>query len=179
MSVKAHIFSHLNLSQMLAVLVILASGLWLVSCGPNQTLHQTYSFKGPAGFYDVTSQKSIAIQWQPHAGPKVDASQPDPIVFRADLIGPFQDVNHLLDWARQDSASSTPNTAPVVATAPLRKTDTWTNRAVTSNVPIPPDLPPGLYDLRYTMTVQSHSGNTVTRADAPIKVHCPEDSSCH
>ena len=127
----------------------------------------------------MTSQKSIAVQWQPHAGPQVDASQPDPILFKADLIGPFHTIDDLLAWARQNSASGTSNTRPVVATAPLQKVDTWTNRVLTSYVPIPAELPPGLYDLRYTVTVQSQNGNAVTRSDAPIKVHCPEDAPCH
>lgn len=176
---KAHISSHLNLYQILTVLLILAGSLWLTSCAPNQTLHQTYIYKGPSGFYDVTSQQPIAVQWQPHAGPKVDASQPDPIFLRADLIGPFLTVNDLLQWARQDSAAGAPSTRPVVASAPLQKATTWTNRAMTSYVPVPAQLPPGLYDLRYTVTVQSQNGNTVTRSDAPIKVHCPENTTCH
>jgi hypothetical protein len=171
--------AHISSNQILAVLFILAGSLWLTSCTSNQTLHQTYIYKGPSGFYDVTFQKAIAVQWQPQPGPKSAAPRSDLIFFRADLIGPFLSVNDLLDWARQDSASSTPNTRPVVASAPLQKVDTWTNRVLTSSVPVPVKLPPGLYDLRYTVTVQSQNGNTVTRSDAIIKIHCPEDTTCY
>ncbi len=179
MSVKTRFSLKLNLFQILALSSLFIGSLWLTSCTLDQSLHQTYTYKGPAGFYDVTSQKSIAIQWQPQPGPKVAASQPDPIVFRADLIGPFLSVNSLLKWAKQDSASSTPNMQFVIVSAPLQKTDTWTNRSMTSYVPVPTQLPPGLYDLRYMITVQTQTHNSVTRADALINIHCPENAPCH
>jgi hypothetical protein len=176
---KAGVLLKLSLFQILALLIVFMGSFWLTGCTSSQTLHQTYTYKGPTGFYDVTTQTSLTVQWQPQPGPKVNASRPDPIFFKAELIGPFSDVNHLLDWARQNSASGSSNTPPVVASAPLQQTNTWTNRVVTSNIPVSPQIPPGLYDLRYTITVQALNGNAVTRSDAPINIHCPENAPCH
>ncbi len=176
---KAPTFLSVGLSQVLAVLLVLAGSLWLASCAPFQTLHQTYIYKGPSGLSDnVTSQNTIAVRWQPQAGPQVAASQPDPIFLKAELIGPFLSIDALLHAVKQSAINGSFDGKPVATAAPTLKVDTWTNRTLTSYVPVPSTLKPGCYDLYYTVTVQANNGSTSTRSDAPMKIHLPDNASC-
>ncbi len=137
-----------------------------------------YVYKGPDGFSAVTSQKTIPIAWTPQLGPQVTASQPDPIRLQAELVGPFKTINDFIAWVRQDKASHADHSAQVVAVAPVQKVNTWTKRVLTSYVPVSPQLSPAIYDLLYTVTVQTPNGNTVTRLDTPLQIHCQPDGLC-
>lgn len=179
MQAKTYTSLQVNCSRMLAIAFVLAGSLWLPGCAFYQTPHQTYIYRGPAGFdNNLASQDSIAVLWQPQAGPQVNASQPDPIFLKAELIGPFRDMDALLHAIRQSMINGSFDGKLVVATAPTLRVGTWTKRVMTSYVPVVSTLKAGCYVLHYTVTVQTSNGNTSTRSDAPIRIHLPDNASC-
>lgn len=175
MEKEQHSFS---LLVMMFIAFIICVSQCLVACSPNQPLHQTYSYQGPAGFDNVVSQKNIPVVWKPKPGPTTSATHPDPILLKAELVGPFKTIDALLTAVRQSMTKGSFDSQLIAATASPLTVDTWTNRTLISYIPIASTLKPGCYDLNYMIMVQSASGSTSTRSDTPVKIHLPDNVGC-
>lgn len=160
------------------IAIIITGSQLLMACVPNQPVHQTYSYSGPDGFGSITSQKHILMVWKAAPGSTTSAAHSDPVLLKAELIGPFQTIDALLHAVRQSKINGSFDGKPVVATAPTLTLDTWTNRTVTSTIPVASTIQPGCYDIFYTVTVQTGNGNSSTRADAPVKIHLSSNENC-
>ena len=156
--------------------ILLIEGMQiLVACGSTQT-HQSYMYRGPGGFPICFShQKSIAVAWKPQPGPTTTVSRPDSILLKAELIGPFSSIDTFLHAVAQSKVTGSFARNSIIVTASPVTVNSWTNRTLTSLLPLPPNLKPGYYDIYYTVTEQSHDNSTqasTTRADAPVKFPC-------
>lgn len=158
------------------ILILLIGGMQiLVACAPTRT-HQSYMYRGPGGFPSCFSnQQSIAVIWKPQPGLTTTVSRPDSIILKAELIGPFSSIDTFLHAVAQSKVAGSFAKNVLIVTASPAMVDSWTNRTITSLLPLPPNLKPGYYDINYTAIEQSHDNGvpmSTTRADAPVKFPC-------
>ncbi|MBE3558719.1 MAG: hypothetical protein IMW89_05755 [Ktedonobacteraceae bacterium] len=160
---------------LLVFLVVLVSTVsWLL-----MGAHQSYVYSGPEFLdSDGNSLETLSVRWKITAGPVKYAFTPDAVLLEAKLVGPFKDVDELLNWSRT-SDFARKDAPPVVASASPIKTDNWTNKPQTSVLIIPAGTPAGIYDLYHTVSVQSFTGSKITRFHGIAKINCPANGPCH
>ena len=144
----------------------------LTACnGPGQTTQQTYTYQPPGAFpSDWHAGDHLSITWQPKPGPLVTDGTASTVVLQAKLIGPYRDVDALLQAVRQHKNDPViSHMGPIVASSSPITTTNWTKRTFSSLIVFPTQTKHGYYDLLITATITPATSFS-TRADGVLRV---------
>lgn len=171
---RKQIYKSMNMPGVLVLLVEFVVVMSLIACSstiPNTPMHQTYTFKSQDSFNtDWHSGDKLPVAWAAQRGATVAATKPASVTLTVDLIGPFPNIDAVLNAIRQSKASHTSIQGAVTISAPPVQTDNWSNQSSTSIVTIPQHTPAGYYALVMSTITRSRSGNMTTQTDGLIRV---------
>lgn len=171
---RKQLFQSIRIPVVLVLLIECIGVMALVACSPtvpNTPMHQTYTFTSQDSFNtDWHSGDKLPVAWTAQRATMVTSTQPASVTLTVDLIGPFPNIDAVLNAIRQSKASHTPIQGAVTISAPPIQTDNWRNQSSTSIVTIPQHTPPGYYALVMSTITRSRSGNLTTQTDGLIRV---------
>lgn len=163
------------LAAALAALLVAACG----SAGPTPTpaLRTRYVYTHFV-FPSRTAWKpgeTIRLSWTPTS---VRTAEREPLSteLQATLTGPFASAEALKEAVTAAASGQGSSDEVVLPTAQRRVSitpiiqSTVGSDTLTANLRLPPDLPPGYYNLTQALIIDNRSGSTVTRGDGTIQV---------
>jgi methionine-rich copper-binding protein CopC len=127
-------------------LVVAVLGVALVGCGGNAASESTHQ---PVYQYTCCQSADVerswqagqdfTLHWMTQVAQATNTESSRYVNLAAQLAGPYQDVTSL----------KSAGTAARTLAAPSIRADTWQREQPVSSIPLPPDLPPGFYNLAF------------------------------